>query len=169
MPDNHDKMVHQGEVLHRLMKEISYYEGSTIEAIVEMGKRWKQIRDEKLWKIMQHCHSFREFCEKEAKKSHSTVYNFIGIEEKFGAEVRKRLLACDTAPSIDHSRLIRLLPFAKEENASELLLSAEEHNASDFDDTITEMKGGRLKVECAHMGIMEHWERCPECGKFKKL
>ncbi|MGQ9570178.1 MAG: hypothetical protein ACUVWN_04575 [bacterium] len=147
--------------LQKLISEVRALQGSSIMVVFEIGKRWKLIHDEKLWKALDYVHTFREFCEKEAQASHATVYNMIGIYEKFGHLVKKRPINCDI------TRLIRALPFATPENAEEWVIRAENLTKEDYEDFLREARGKIPKDKCQHE-VTELWSRCKECGKWIK-
>lgn len=124
-------MILQAEKLDILKREIKELEAHTTKSFLELGKRWKQIRDEKLWKCSAlKLKSFRDFCERECKRSRAMVYYLISIYEKFG-----HLLEHQPSHNLEfeYTRLIKLLPKTNTENAEQFLEIARTTSKKDFE------------------------------------
>lgn len=143
--------------LQELMEQINTYQTITLKAMVEVGARWKEIRDNKLFTGK----SFREFCEKETPFSHTSVYSWIKLEEIYGPLIRKG--AIEASPT----RLIQSLPHVKADDAEEWIHKAKTLNKEDFENELLESKGKTPTDKCNHDDC-EEWRRCRICGKFLK-
>jgi hypothetical protein len=148
--------------LHQLLTEIKQFQKVASLSIFELGKRWKEIHDDKLWKVGTEAKSFREFCHKEAKVSHATAYNCIRIYDVFSPYIGEG----NVPPE---NRLVKALPYITEKKTAEIWY----HEAlalthSDYEDSLKEAKGGIMQVDCPHEN-MERYDRCIVCGKFFKI
>jgi len=177
MPKKIDSLEDRGNLLNLLMNKINECENQAMLSVVNMGLCWKRIRDEKLWRSLPYIKTFRQFCEKESKRSHATVYNYIGIVEKFGSELLEtaKIETDEIVPTVpgslavDQTRLVRLLPYVTKENASDLLKMAQEHSKEDFENDIKELSGKGTATDACDHDDKEHWEKCTKCNKFFKL
>lgn len=151
--------------LHDFLGAIYRLEAEVVTDIVSIGKIWCEIHDNKLWKYSGNpeCTTFRDFCEKECMRSHTTVYSFMEIFRKFGGLLLEGV-------ALDHTRLIRALPYVKtEEQAKEWVSKAATLNKVDYEDFLREAQGKLPTDTCLHPeNQQENWQRCKVCGKFRK-
>jgi hypothetical protein len=157
--------------LHQLMSEIASYRKRTIFSMIQEGYCWKEIIGDKLWKVLPHVKSGRQYCEKECGVSHTTVYSYIKVAEVFGELVIKMLSDDAQATALiplHESRLIHAASLATESTASEWLEKAISHNKEDWEDDLNEARNKPMKLDCEHLE-KEPWERCKKCNKFFPL
>lgn len=143
--------------LQKLMAEIEKYRASTILSILEIGKRWRQIRDEKLWAYMPEIKSFRYFIDKETAYSHGTVYNYIAIYDYYHDD--KKVLGLS-----EPTRLIKALPYITEENKETWLHKAIVLNKNDYETEIRISKGQISQEDCEHQA-QRIIKVCRTCNK----
>lgn len=143
--------------LQKLIAEIEKYRASTILSILEIGKRWQQIRDEKLWAYTSEIKSFRYYIEKETTYSHGTVYNYIAISEYYGDNQRVLELS-------EPTRLVRALPYITEETKETWLHKAIVLNKNDYEEEIRISKGKISQEDCNHDNIRTI-KVCKTCNK----
>lgn len=147
--------------LQKLMAEIERYRASTILSILEIGKRWREIRDEKLWSYMPEIKSFRYYIEKETTYSHGTVYNYIAIYDHYHND--KKVLELS-----EPSRLIKALPYITEETKQTWLHKAIILNKNDYEEEIRISKGQISQENCDHSDT-RIITICRNCNKKLKM
>ena len=151
--------------LDQIVKEIQGCMVTSVISFLRMGELLKLIRDSNYWQIDGNAVTFAEFCEREVRLRKSQVYNAIAVFEKYGPVIgQDKSLA-----QMDHSRLVRLLPFTTPENTEELLHTAATVDAKGFEAHIANLRGKVAHDECEHLGEWEAWNRCPDCGKFLRV
>jgi len=157
----------KAQKLQKLLSAINELEKDIQVTFAMMGKIWKQIQEEKLWKYAgSEPHSFREFIVKEVGRSHTTVYNMIWVYETFGCLIERASERGEEIPPM--TRLVRALPYIKnKEDAEEWYHKAKALNSRDYQDELRRAKGKIPMSECEHEEV-EPWVRCKICGKFLK-
>jgi len=163
---NLTKAEQRNKVLAEILREIEVFKASSIASLLEIGKRYLRIKDEKLF-FPEHS-SFRKFIAKETPVSYGTVYNYINIYLAYGQDD-------DVLRVQEPTRLIRSLPHIKNnvkqldnEKAKDWLHKALTLNTQDFQDELREADGKKktLVSECLHNDTQDiSITQCRKCGK----
>ncbi len=153
------------QALHNIRQEMIPFEAMTTKSCLELGKRWKTIRDKKLWNGHKYCHSMREYSENETGYTYATVSKYIAVYDKFGPVIENN----PEYYHAEHSRLIKALRYVNESNAQDWLVRAAHLSKKDFNNYIREAKGKLAPDKCCHPKVeREVWERCKACNGWLK-
>ena len=151
--------------LDRIVKEINECIMQGAQRFLRIGQLLKKVKDEELWQLSEAI-SFSDFAEKAVHLKKSQAYAAISVYEKWGKIINSDpQLSC-----VDPSRLVRLLPYANnDDQAEELIHFAVQNDAKDFEETIRSLKGTQLQNNCDHDGVLEDYSKCLKCGKFLRV
>lgn len=157
----------RSEQVFQLTQEIQQFQKRTILDILEIGKRLQYITKNKLYRdYATHITTFDEFL-KEIRIGRTTGYNCIAIYETYGDSI---LNNSDLA-SIDYTRLVKLLPYAKGMSAQDvdsLLIDMADNTIEGFENNIKESQGKPTTDNCPHEEIIVI-EKCNACQKTWKI
>ena len=157
--------------LEVILAEIRMLEDIASNSFLQLGRRWKIVRDTGLWSASDYCRSFREWCERECKRSYRTVRNLILVAETFGDLIDK--LPDPTQP-IEHTRLVKTLPLFRnrkgKEDPAEWLHRAMTCSKKDFENTLREARGRQPTDTCDHPPEQQEvWHRCRKCDGWRPV
>lgn len=125
------------EKAHELAKRIKECRKEVAMRFLELGKLFKEVRDEELYKELD-CESFTEFiADPEISFSRSTVYSFIEIYEKYTLRLK---VSQEYLLDIGHGKL-RIINPVVEENPDEWLGKARALSRSDLISEVREHQG----------------------------
>jgi len=153
----------KGELVYKLVEEIKQANVSILKGILIKGRNLDKIEKEELWQYYgEHLKNFDPDFLNELRCSTATAYNYIRIWRKFG-----EYLLSNELLQIDPTRLIKLLPVAKEENMEEWMIRAQEDPKQQFEDAIREAKGKVPTDKCDCPDNQQLlYTRCRICGKW---
>lgn len=157
------QLVKADKKLDEIVKEIQVCKAGALRDFLRIGQLLSQVRDGNLWEITG-VKTFVEWSDREVGLRRSQAYACIGVFETWASTIN----ANPELLSIEHSRLIKLLPITNnQEQAEENAHNAMVLSGSDFEEFVRSKKGQRLQTECMHEGTMEgpFW-KCPACEKF---
>ena len=122
---------------HQLAERIKECRKEVATYFFELGKLFKEFRDDKLYKELD-CESFTEFiADPEISFSRSTVYSFIEIYEKYTLQLK---VSQEYLLDIGHAKL-RIINPVVEENPDEWLGKAKALSRSDLISEVREHQG----------------------------
>ena len=122
---------------HRLVQRIKECRKEVATYFFELGKLFKEVRDDKLYKELD-CESFTEFiADPEISFSRSTVYSFIEIYEKYTLQLK---VSQEYLLDIGHA-ILRIINPVVEENPDEWLGKAKALSRSDLISEVREHQG----------------------------
>ncbi len=164
--------IHASEAARKLesiLAEIRMLEDIASNSFLQLGRRWKIVRDTGLWSAADYCRSFREWCERECKRSYRTVRNLILVAETFGDLIDR--LPDPTQP-IEHTRLVKTLSLFRnrksKEDPAEWLHRAMTCSKKDFENSLREARGRQSTDTCDHpQEQQEVWHRCRKCDGWR--
>lgn len=155
----------KGELVHKLVQEMKQADINILRGILIKGRNLDRIEKEELWQYYgEHLRNFDPDFLNELRYSTATAYNYIRIWRKFGEYLLSKELL-----QIDPTRLIKLLPVAKEGNIEEWITRAQEDPKQQFEDAIREAKGKIPSDECDCPDNEQLlYTRCRICGRWIK-
>lgn len=153
----------EAEVAFKLHESIVGLKRSVQQNTLQMGATLKELRDRKLYRLLDYP-SFQAYCASpEVSVKRSTAYAFIRVYEVFIERFKYPVKQLET---VDSKKLERILPVVDEENHQEWLEKARELS---YTDLVTEIRQRNLDpANCQH-----DWEEqviyyCKQCHERTK-
>lgn len=106
-----------------------------VSDFVELGKLFKDVRDNKLWEI-EGAESFNSYIA-ESGFDRTSVYKFIGIVEKFVDKYNVESIRLEDA---GWAKLAKIEPHVNDKNYEKMLDLAENNSLSDIDEELVRQK-----------------------------
>jgi hypothetical protein len=125
----------------------------------EIGKALYIINKNDLWRFSE-AKNFVEYVESCQGLKRTWSYALMGVYERFAPILADH----EELRQVDVSRLVRLLPYVKDETATELALMAATTPARAFDANLRNMSGKVAPDECDHPDGFVVIRKCKICG-----
>ena len=140
----------------KITDEIVQLRRATDMAFIEIGKRFREIRDRSLYKAYS-CRSFVEYISMpEIGYAVSTVYAYIGMVEA----IEKYNINPEIFNDLSSDKFRIILPRLNEKNKDELMAKALSLSKGDL----------RVEVHADHLGLGRQIPKvwvCSHCGRFR--
>jgi len=139
---------------HQITKEIIDLKNKGESIALEMAKRLKTVRDEKMWQMDGHASFYSYLAQPEISLDRTVALKWIQIYETF---IEKYALAPERVSEIGYTKLAKIVPHVTDDNYDYYVEKAESLSRSDLD---TELKDKGLitykEPEAQHV-------ECPQC------